>query len=73
MKNDYTHPDILRIERTGYLHGDEQSNVRLGYCEQCGESVMEEYSGDAYETDEGVLFCSLECCHEYYGIRRVDV
>ncbi len=72
MMHDYTHPDIERVERTGYLYG-EPGNKRLGYCEQCGDSVMEEYSGDAYETDEGFIFCCMECCHEYYGIRRVDV
>ena len=73
MNRCFTHPDILKVERDGYLYGCGEENKLLGNCEECGDSIYSEYSGDAYQTDEGELFCSLECCHDYYGIRSVDV
>ncbi len=74
MNKCFTHPDILKVERDGYLRGNgEGENELLGYCEECGDSVYYEYSGDAYKTDDGKLFCTMECCHENLGVRRVDV
>ena len=44
----------------------------FGYCENCGEEVTdgcEEY----YVTDDGRVFCSIECICETYGIVKVEV
>lgn len=68
----YTHPDILHIERTGHMYNEQSGNVWIGDCEQCGEGIYSEYCGDAYETDSGLMFCCRECCDEFYGIRSVD-
>ena len=70
--NNYTHPDILQMERCGYLYGEKQENVLLGDCEECGESVYSDICGDAYKTDSGMIFCCEECCHDFFGIRSVD-
>ena len=47
--------------------------VRLfGYCENCGEQVDSSYD-EYYIDDDGNVFCSTECCFEYYGITKVEV
>lgn len=44
----------------------------LGYCECCNNKVTDEYE-EYYVNDEGIVFCSCECCLEYYGITKVEV
>lgn len=60
-----THPDILKMERDGFLGGPPKV---IGPCRTCGETIME---GDTYYDDnEGGLFCCLECVLENAGIQE---
>jgi hypothetical protein len=46
--------------------------VRLfGYCENCGQSVTDEFD-EHYVTEDGKVFCSCECCLEYFGVVKVE-
>ena len=65
-----THPDILQAERTGYLYEEPPPPKRLGKCELCSRTVYDD-NGDAVESNDGV-FCCMDCCEDYYGIRRLD-
>lgn len=48
-------------------------DVRLfGYCEHCGEKVTDQ-SDEYYVTDDGKVFCSVECCLEHYGVTKIEV
>ena len=69
---DMTHPDILRVERTGYPCVIPNDNSVIGWCKNCGKKIYDDYSGDALVTDSGDMFCNNECCFEFYGIRKVD-
>lgn len=44
----------------------------FGYCECCGEEVT-----DANEeyciTDDGKVFCSVECALEHFGVVKIEV
>ena len=44
----------------------------FGYCENCGEEVNENYD-EYYITDDGRVFCSIECVCEAYGLTKVEV
>jgi hypothetical protein len=44
----------------------------FGYCENCGEEVTDE-SNEYYVTDDGMVFCGIECVCEYYNITKVEV
>jgi len=52
------------------LYDDEQVQI-IGRCEECGELIFDN-SGDIYMDGEGNCFCSLECCHNYYGIHQPE-
>ena len=44
----------------------------FGYCECCNNEITdrdEEY----YVSDDGKVFCSVECCLEHYGVTKVEV
>ena len=43
-----------------------------GYCENCGEKITDKYD-EYYVTDDGKVFCSVECCLEHYGVTKVEV
>jgi hypothetical protein len=44
----------------------------FGYCECCGNKVTD--ADDAYYVNaDGEVFCSCECCLEYYGVTKVEV
>jgi len=48
-------------------------DVRLfGYCEHCGETVTDQ-NEEYYISDDGKVFCSCECCLEYFGVTKVEV
>ncbi|MBE5039227.1 hypothetical protein [Ructibacterium gallinarum] len=63
-----THPDILTMEKLGYLP-PESAPHKIGYCLYCDEPLFE---GDTEltESTDG-MFCSMDCCHEYYEIRHI--
>ena len=44
----------------------------FGYCENCGEKVTDQ-NEEYYVAEDGKVFCSCECCLEYYGVTKVEV
>ena len=64
-----THPDILKMERDGYLSEPEEYTF-LGYCEECGEEITDEYAHVRQE--EGLFFCDMECVKKYYGLKEMN-
>ena len=60
-----THPDILTIERFGYLH-PESEPVVVGYCCQCGQPLYDDEEN--LEDEDGLLWCDTDCLMKYYGV-----
>ena len=52
------------------FYDDEQAQV-IGRCEECGEFIYDN-SGEMYVDGEMNYFCSIECCHAYYGIHQPE-
>ncbi len=44
----------------------------FGYCENCGTEVTDE-GEEYYVTDDGKVFCSIECVLEHFGITKIEV
>jgi hypothetical protein len=44
----------------------------FGYCENCGELVTDECE-EYYVSEDGKVFCCVECCLEYHGVTKVEV
>lgn len=44
----------------------------FGYCENCGEEVTDE-NEEYYVTEDGKVFCCIECVLEHCGIVKVEV
>jgi hypothetical protein len=49
---------------------DEMRN--FGYCENCGNTITSE-DEEYYVTDDGKVFCSVECCLEHFGVTKIEV
>ena len=48
-------------------------DVRVfGYCENCGEKVTD-LNGEYCVSDDGKVFCSVECALEHCGITKIEV
>ncbi|MBQ3573674.1 MAG: hypothetical protein IJA16_03655 [Clostridia bacterium] len=62
-----THPDIINTEAFGSRNGPDAQ--KLGECVYCENDVYDD-SGDAVVSNDG-LFCDMDCCCEYYEIRRL--
>lgn len=62
-----THPDIIDAEMFGSLKGREPQ--KLGECLYCEADVYDD-SGEVVLSSDG-LFCDMDCCCEYYEIRRL--
>lgn len=60
-----THPDILTMERLGYLPRSRDPE-KLGVCRYCESEIFD--TDEPVESRDG-LFCSMDCCREYYEIR----
>lgn len=60
-----THPDIIGAETFGV--DDIGKNRKVGSCLNCEAAVYE--TSDTTESCDG-LFCDMDCCREYYEIRR---
>ncbi len=61
-----THPDILKMERDGYL-GDAGIEAKfIGECAECGEAIYVDY--DHYVDEDGQKFCGVECALRYHGV-----
>jgi hypothetical protein len=44
----------------------------FGYCENCGEKVTDQ-SEEYYITEDGKVFCSIECVCEAHRVTKVEV
>ena len=44
----------------------------FGYCENCGEKIDEDYD-EYYITEDGRVFCSVECVLEANDVVKVEV
>lgn len=44
----------------------------FGYCENCGEQVTDERE-EYYVTDDGRVFCCVECVCEAHGLTKVEI
>ncbi|MEG1441566.1 MAG: hypothetical protein RSB38_08740 [Oscillospiraceae bacterium] len=64
-----THPDIKRVEATGYLYSETSAKLISG-CQYCGTEIYDD--GYEYIKSADGIFCTLDCCHEYYGIAVVN-
>ena len=48
-------------------------DVRVfGYCENCGAKVTDE-NDEYYVSDDGNVFCNIECVLEHYGVTKAEV
>lgn len=45
---------------------------KFGYCEHCGEEVTDE-SEEYYVTEDGKVFCCIECVLEHYCVTKVEL
>lgn len=62
-----THPDILMVEKYGYVTPPVKAKV-IGRCTQCNEEITDEY--EYYESKDG-LFCCDDCLYAYYEIIKI--
>lgn len=44
----------------------------FGYCENCGEKITDK-NDEYYITDDGKVFCCIECVCEKNGITKIEV
>lgn len=44
----------------------------FGYCECCGNTVTDD-NDEYYITDDGKVFCGIECVCDAHGVIRVEV
>ncbi len=63
-----THPDIIKAEIFGYPHGNKI--CKTGVCLNC-EADLYDDNGEAVVSTDG-MFCSMECCCEYYEISPIE-
>lgn len=63
-----THPDISAVERFGSVYLTEPAVV-TGKCAYCEAAVYDDNT-DAVESTDG-MFCDMDCCCEYYDIRKI--
>ncbi len=61
-----THPDILKMERDGYLGVPVKAPKFIGECAECGEAIYFGY--DHYIDENGTKFCSVDCALKGHGI-----
>ena len=48
-------------------------DVRIfGVCECCGNEITDEDEVH-YLSDDGLVFCSVECVLEHYGVTTIEV
>lgn len=44
----------------------------FGYCECCDNEVTDK-DNEYYVSDDGKVFCSIDCVCEHYGLTKVEV
>lgn len=51
---------------------DDNETRKFGHCEECENEVTDD-CGEYYVSEDGKVFCSIECLMEYYHIHVVEV
>ena len=51
---------------------DEREIRNFGYCKNCDDEVTDEGT-EYYITEDGELFCCLDCLLEHFGIVKIEV
>ena len=44
----------------------------FGYCECCGNAITDA-DKEYYVSEDGKVFCCVECVMEHYGVTKVEV
>ena len=44
----------------------------FGYCECCSNNITDK-DEEYYVSDDGQVFCNIECVLEHYGVTKVEV
>lgn len=44
----------------------------FGYCECCGNQVTSE-DEEYYVSNDGIVFCSVECVMNHYDVEKIEV
>lgn len=65
---DMTHPDILKMERDGFLG---PAPKVVGRCRGCGADIAE--GSYCQVSPDGYMFCSSECALESVGFIEREV
>lgn len=64
-----THPDILEVQRYGYVRSGSAKAKPIGVCLFCGSDVFRD--GDEHIKSFDGIFCNRDCCRSYYEIETV--
>ena len=51
---------------------DENEVRKFGECECCGNEITDEQD-EYYVTEDGMVFCSIECVLEHYCVTKIEV
>ena len=51
---------------------DDNEIRKFGHCEECDSEVTNDVD-EYYITEDGKVFCSIECLLEYYSITKIEV
>ncbi len=65
-----THPDILKMERDGFLGVPEEESKFTSECAECGEAIYPGY--DRYVDEDGNEFCTVDCALKGHGISEAS-
>lgn len=49
----------------------EEISQPIARCAECGELVYDD-SYEVYMDEKSNYFCSIECCHNFYGIHKAE-
>ena len=51
---------------------DDNEVRKFGICEECDNEVTDD-SDEYYTSEDGKVFCSVECVLEHYGITKIEL
>ena len=60
------------IEKWQVIVMDENEVRKFGECECCGNEITDEQD-EYYVTEDGMVFCSIECVLEHYCVTKIEV
>ena len=51
---------------------DEEIRV-FGYCADCASKISDQNTNEYYCTDDGLVFCDINCVLSYYDVTKIEV